>query len=96
MARRHDENANQLFKWRREMAPEQMPAVDESVPESLPDDIAALKRIIADIASDAVSARTEIARLKFQQARYRRAEFGRSLGEAGAQNRAARAGGIGG
>ena len=26
VARRHDVNANQLFKWRREMAPEQSPA----------------------------------------------------------------------
>jgi transposase len=47
-------------------------------PETLPDDIAALKRIIADMARDAVAARTEIAKLKFQLARYRRAEFGRS------------------
>jgi transposase len=47
-------------------------------PESLPDDIAALKRIIADMARDAVAARAEIAKLKFQLARYRRAEFGRS------------------
>ncbi len=47
-------------------------------PEELPDDIAALKRIIAEMARDAVSARAEIARLKFQLARYRRAEFGRS------------------
>ena len=47
-------------------------------PEGLPDDIAALKRIIADMARDAVAARAEIAKLKFQLARYRRAEFGRS------------------
>ena len=47
-------------------------------PEALPDDIAALKRIIAEMARDAVTARAEIARLKFQLARYRRAEFGRS------------------
>ncbi len=47
-------------------------------PESLPDDIAALKRIIADMARDAVGAKAEIAKLKFQLARYRRAEFGRS------------------
>jgi transposase len=46
--------------------------------EALPDDIAALKRIITDMARDAVSAQVEIARLKFQLARYRRAEFGRS------------------
>ena len=44
-------------------------------PESLPDDIAALKRIIADMALDATTAKAEI---KFQLARYRRAEFGRS------------------
>ena len=47
-------------------------------PESLPDDIAALKRIIADMARDATTAKAEIAKLKFQLARYRRAEFGRS------------------
>jgi len=47
-------------------------------PETLPDDIAALKRIIAEMARDALAARTEIAKLKFQLARYRRAEFGRS------------------
>ena len=47
-------------------------------PEDLPDDIAALKRIIAEMARDATTARAEIARLKFQLARYRRAEFGRS------------------
>jgi transposase len=49
-----------------------------TTPEALPDDIAALKRIIADLARDAVSARAEIARLQFQLARYRRAGFGRS------------------
>ena len=47
-------------------------------PEDLPDDIAALKRIITEMARDAATARAEIARLKFQLARYRRAEFGRS------------------
>jgi transposase len=47
-------------------------------PESLPDDIDALKRIIADMARDAATAKVEIAKLKFQLARYRRAEFGRS------------------
>ena len=47
-------------------------------PDGLPDDIATLKRIIADMARDAVAARAEIAKLKFQLARYRRAEFGRT------------------
>jgi transposase len=47
-------------------------------PEDLPDDITALKRMIAEMAHDAATARAEIARLKFQLARYRRAEFGRS------------------
>ena len=47
-------------------------------PEALPDDLAALKRIIAAMAQDAANAQAEIARLKFQLARYRRAEFGRS------------------
>ena len=46
--------------------------------DNLPDDLAALKRIIATMAQDAVTAQAEIARLKFQLARYRRAEFGRS------------------
>jgi transposase len=47
-------------------------------PDNLPDDPAALKRIIAGMAQDALTAAAEIARLKFQLARYRRAEFGRS------------------
>jgi transposase len=32
VARRHDVNANQVFKWRREIASEQAPAADEIVP----------------------------------------------------------------
>jgi len=47
-------------------------------PDQLPDDPQALKRIIAAMAQDAVTAQAEIARLKFQLARYQRAEFGRS------------------
>jgi aspartate oxidase len=47
-------------------------------PDTLPDDPAALKRIIAAMAQDALTAQAEIARLKFQLARYRRPEFGRS------------------
>jgi hypothetical protein len=47
-------------------------------PDSLPDDVAALMRIIADKARDATAAQAEIAKLKFQLVRYRRAEFGRS------------------
>src|SRR3954452_12614017 len=31
VARRHDVNANQLFKWRREMAPEQPPGAEQGV-----------------------------------------------------------------
>ncbi|HEX3416644.1 MAG TPA: IS66 family transposase zinc-finger binding domain-containing protein [Stellaceae bacterium] len=46
--------------------------------DNLPDDPAALKRIIATMAQDGLTAQAEIARLKFQLARYRRAEFGRS------------------
>jgi hypothetical protein len=46
--------------------------------DNLPDDPAALKRIIAAMAQDALTAEALIARLKFQLARYRRAEFGRS------------------
>jgi hypothetical protein len=46
--------------------------------ENLPDDIAALKQIIGDLTGDAVVAQAEIAKLQFQLARYRRAEFGRS------------------
>jgi transposase len=47
-------------------------------PDQLPDDLEALKRIIAAMARDALAAQAEIAKLKFQLARYRRAEFGRS------------------
>jgi hypothetical protein len=47
-------------------------------PDNLPDDPAALKRVIAAMAQDALTAQAEIARLRFQLARYRRAEFGRS------------------
>jgi len=47
-------------------------------PDQLPDDTQALKRIIAAMAQDAVTAQAEIAKLRFQLARYRRAEFGRS------------------
>lgn len=32
VARRHDVNANQVFKWRRELAPEPMSAMAGSVP----------------------------------------------------------------
>jgi transposase len=47
-------------------------------PDQLPDDAPALKRIIAAMAQDAITAEALIAKLKFQLARYRRAEFGRS------------------
>jgi len=47
-------------------------------PYQLPDDLDALKRIIAAMVQDAVAAQAEIAKLRFQLARYRRAEFGRS------------------
>ena len=49
-----------------------------TVPDNLPDDPTALKNIIAVMAQDGLTAQAEIARLKFQLARYRRAEFGRS------------------
>jgi transposase len=47
-------------------------------PDNLPDDPAALKRIVATMAQDVLAAQAEIGRLKFQLARYRRAAFGRS------------------
>ena len=47
-------------------------------PDQLPDDLQALKQIIAAMAQDAIAAQAEIAKLRFQLARYRRAEFGRS------------------
>jgi hypothetical protein len=47
-------------------------------PDQLPDDAEALKRIVAAMAQDAIVAQAEIAKLRFQFARYRRAEFGRS------------------
>src|ERR1044071_7142582 len=46
--------------------------------DQLPNEPQALKRIIAAMAQDALAAQAEIARLKFQLARYQRAEFGRS------------------
>jgi len=46
--------------------------------DQLPNDPQALKQIIAAMAQDAAAAQAEIVRLKFQLARYRRAEFGRS------------------
>jgi hypothetical protein len=63
--------------------------------ENLPDDIAALKQIIADLSGDAVVAQTEIARLKFQLARNRGAVWP-VLGEAGVRYRPARAADRGG
>src|SRR3954467_2729898 len=47
-------------------------------PDQLPNEPEALKRIIAAMAQDALAAQAEIARLKFQLARYQRAEFGHS------------------
>ena len=47
-------------------------------PATLPDDIGALKRIIGELARDAVAARAEIEKLRFQLARFKRAQFGRS------------------
>jgi transposase len=47
-------------------------------PDQLPDDAQSLKQIIAAMAQDAIAAQAEIAKLRFQLARYRRAEFGRS------------------
>src|SRR5205085_820561 len=47
-------------------------------PDQLPDDAPALKQIIAAMAQDAIAAQAEIAKLRFQLARYRRAEFGSS------------------
>src|SRR3954453_11303106 len=47
-------------------------------PDQLPNEPEALQRIIAAMAQDAMAAQAEIARLKFQLARYQRAAFGRS------------------
>ena len=47
-------------------------------PDQLPDHPEALKRIITAMAQDAIAAQAEIAKLRFQLARYQRAEFGRS------------------
>ena len=47
-------------------------------PDQLPNDTDALKQIITAMAQDAIAAQAEIAKLRFQLARYRRAEFGRS------------------
>jgi transposase len=45
---------------------------------ALPNDVDALKRIIGEMARDAVATRAEIEKLRFQLARFRRAEFGQS------------------
>jgi hypothetical protein len=47
-------------------------------PEQLPNDPQALKEIIAAMAQDAIAAQAEIARLRFQLARYRRGVYGQS------------------
>jgi len=47
-------------------------------PAALPDDVDALKCIIAEMARDAVAAKTEIEKLRAQLARLKRAQFGRS------------------
>jgi transposase len=47
-------------------------------PAALPDDIDALKAIIADMARDALAAKSEIEKLSAQLARLKRAQFGRS------------------
>src|SRR2546430_13948411 len=49
-----------------------------TAPDQLPDDAPALKQIITAMAQDAIAAQAEIAKLRFQLARCRRAEFGRS------------------
>jgi transposase len=46
--------------------------------DQLPDDPQALKQIITAMAQDAITAQAQIAKLRFQLARYRRAEFGPS------------------
>jgi transposase len=51
---------------------------------NLPDDVDALKRIVRELAQEAVSAKTENEKLKFQLARLRPAEFGRSSEKLGA------------
>jgi hypothetical protein len=47
-------------------------------PAALPNDIDALKRIIGELTRDAVAARAEIEKLRFQLGRFKRAQFGRS------------------
>jgi hypothetical protein len=47
-------------------------------PDAQPDEPVALKRIITTMPHDAVVTQAEVARLKFQLTRYRRAEFGSS------------------
>jgi len=47
-------------------------------PENLPDDIDTLKRIIATMVQEAVASQVEIEKLRFELARLKRAQFGRS------------------
>lgn len=46
-------------------------------PASLPDDVDALKRMIVSMAQDALHARTQIEKLRFELARLKRMQFGR-------------------
>lgn len=47
-------------------------------PDDLPDDVDALKRIIATMVQEAVASQVEIEKLRFELARLKRAQFGRS------------------
>lgn len=49
-----------------------------NTPDDLPTDVDALKRIIATMVEEAVAARVEIEKLRFELARLKRAQFGRS------------------
>ena len=50
----------------------------------LPDDLDALKRIIQEMAPTAVAAKVEIEKLRFELARLKRTQFGRSSEKLGA------------
>lgn len=49
-----------------------------TTPDDLPDDVDALKRIIVTMVQEAVAAQVEIEKLRFELARAKRAQFGRS------------------
>ena len=69
---------NRFLLWQQRSDRDVIQSARADLTRPLPNDPDALKEIIAAMAHDAITAQAEIARLRFQLARYRRAEFGQS------------------